>query len=466
MPTAHWPSPDAENARQRLNLYWLVRLRWLAVLGQVTVVAVVGLGMGVSLPAMYLLSLTGYIALTNAVLQGGLRLMRDRVFSSGFSRRVTWTIAAVVAFDVLMLTGLLYGSGGRDNPFAIFYLVHVVLGAVLLPARLAWGVTLLCVLGYAAVFHVYVPLPELGHGHPPGAGPTRLQHDMNLHVNGMFVAIALASVVLVTFVSRLSLALRQQDRNLSRLRDREALTQHAHALAAFAAGAAHELGSPLTSIAITARELEREAARLGEEEFSEDASVIRQEVERCRRILSRIALDAGTRLGEEPSVLTVEPWLREVVADLPEADRVRLDLAPAARAARISGPIIALGDALRSVLRNALQASPRGESVDVRARREGPHVILDVVDRGHGMAPDTLARADEPFFTTRGGADGFGLGLYLTRMLLQDMGGRFELSSTQGEGTTVRLVLPCLDDDVAAAPPETRSTPPQTPGDP
>lgn len=441
MPLLSPPDPLAEHTRQQVNLQWLIRLRWSAVAGQMVVIAVVTLGLGIRLPWGYLLFLVGCIALTNAVLhQVAQRMATDRADVVGKRQHTTLIMASVVAFDVLLLTALLYGTGGRDNPFAVFYLVHVVLGAVLLPARSAWLVAALCLIGYGAVFVAHVPVPELV---PRGAfGGGRLQHGVSLHAYGMFVALAAAAAVLVYFVTRLSSALREQERRLDALRQREALARHAHALAAFAAGAAHELGSPLTSIAITARELERGAASGADPEMADDARIIRQEVERCRAVLARIATDAGTRLGEEPAQIAVAPWLEEVLADPGFGTRVRSDITSAAAEATLHAPPIALMDAVRSVLRNALQAGGTDSVVDLRVHLQEDSLVLEVVDRGHGMSPDILRRADEPFFSTRGGGDGLGLGLYLTRALVHDLGGHFTLQSREGIGTTARIALP------------------------
>ena len=417
-----------------INVHWLIKLRWLAVLGQLVAVTAVRLLLDEPLPWAALGALIATAAASNIVLTARVRSRGEAGIHAG-------VLTAVIVLDVLLLTGMLALSGGRDNPFALFYIVHVVLAAVLLPPRAAWATTALCVLGYATIFVWYTPHPLLHMGDHQGHGAAHT-HGWHLHLQGMLIALALTSVLIVYFVTRLTSDREGLELSLRVAREREGLARHAHALASFAASAAHEMASPLTAIAITAREIERSAEQGGDDDVIEDARTVREQVEACREILSRISYDAGMQLGEEPDSCTLQEAIESSLTPWKDRHRADLLLASDVVDAPLHLPKRAFGECLRSLLRNAVAASPQDAPVQISAHWADAWVCIEVRDRGHGMPPDILRRADEPFFTTRGPAQGMGLGLYLARTLIQDIGGHFEIHSEQGAGTTVRLLIP------------------------
>ena len=412
--------------RGRIHLSWLVQLHWWAILGQAVVIVAADAITGIVLPSTTLVGLLVVEVVGNFAL--GAWAARVRVTDGA--------IAAVMLLDVVVLTVLLDLTGGASNPFSALYLVNIALGAVLLPSRWSWGLMTASLLGFGGLFvHEALVGP---HHH------VRIMVDqqraMESHLRGMWVAFALAAIFVVFFVQRVSAALSERDRELDEARVLAGRREKLASLATLAAGAAHELGTPLGTIAIVAKELERAVGEGGSDEVRGDLKLIREMVARCRAILNRMSARAGEHAGEAFERITAEAWTAAALDGLPWRDRVVVEqLAPDAA---IVAPPLAIGDALRGLLKNALQASTPDAKVALRITAERGRVRAAVKDRGRGMPPEILARVGEPFFTTKGPGDGMGLGLFLTRALAEQLGGEFHIASRPGEGTEAWIDLP------------------------
>jgi two-component system, sensor histidine kinase RegB len=424
------------------KLRWLVRMRWLAVAAQA--IAVVALRLlstaGAGIDVGPLLGVVGATAATNAAVAWWLRT-EPRVSE--------WMLASLMALDFAFLTGLLHLSGGPSNPFTVLFLVHIALAAVVLAQRYAW---ILACLACASFFALFV-MPASGgplddalsmHAHHHHAGAS---DGMSLHLRGMWVAFAVAAFAIAYFVTRVTKDLEAQRELASEARTRALRSEKLASLATLAAGAAHELSTPLATIAIVAKELERSLgashADVG------DARIIREEVERCKHILTHLTSDAGESAGE-PFLETPLRELSERALDgVTDAARVSIEVEPLS----LKLPVRAFAAALRGLIRNALQASTG--AVVLRGRRVGDSVVLEVEDHGAGMSKDVLARVGEPFYTTKETGRGMGLGVFIARDLTERLGGRLVLSSELGKGTCVKVVLPQAEraaDAVRSAP--------------
>lgn len=427
----------ADAAGRGIDLSWLVTLRWGALAGQLATILAVDLIMGIALP---LAPLAGVLAIGVASNLGIAAWRRSAAVEDGM-------LAAVMLLDVALLTAILYLTGGPFNPFSFLYLVNIALAAVILPAGSAWAIAGVSLTLFGGLFFAYVPLPLAGHGleHGHAVGG---EHPISMHVQGMWVAFGVAAAFIVYFIQRVRRALAVRDAELAELQRDAARHEKLASLATLAAGAAHELATPLSTIAVVAKELERAlGGGASDAAAAADARLIREQVQRCRDILEQMAADAGESSGEAPATTTVAALVAAAVAALPE--RARIDSDAAAVAAWTCGPPRAVAQALRGVIKNALEASTGTVRVTVRAGAAAPggggswRVVVS--DGGAGMPPEVLARAGEPFFTTKnsgGGARGMGLGLFLARVVFEGLGGGLEIASELGRGTTVTLVLP------------------------
>jgi two-component system sensor histidine kinase RegB len=339
---------------------------------------------------------------------------------------------SLILLDVCLLTVLLFCSGGSSNPFSIFYVVHLVMAVVVLGPTWTWVIVAIACLSYALLFQFHIPLVRTGEL----PAPTLMA--------GQWAAFALASVSISYFVGRVASALRARERELLAVRDRVAQAEQIASLTTLAAGAAHELGTPLGTIAIVAKELEFAASLAGgtSESVIEDARLIRQEVDRCRKILDRMRLDIVENLHQKIGELSLDGLLEVLREDLSEDERRRLHVVSPVSLKTVRGPIRAIEQAIGVLLRNAFDAAPVTEKVNLVIEKPQGRTIFCVEDFGQGMTEDVLRRAGQPFFTTKQPGKGMGLGLFLVKLVAKRYGGGFEIESTPGQGTRCEFFIP------------------------
>lgn len=425
VPTA--PTPDAQlGEAARINLTWLLYLRWAAVLGQALTILYVAIPLTVDLPLAWLFAVLGVEVLSNLWLASW-RRGHDATLAES-TAAVERVQVAVMFGDTLLLTVLLGLTGGVANPFSAFFFVHVVLAAVLLRQRWSYGGTAFACLCLLFLHFVHVDLDV----------------SPDLRLQGVVVALAMAATITVFFVARVTRALDLRNAQLAAERERQARTERVEALGTLAAGAAHELASPLSTIAIVAKELEQRLERDAkpDDDLVADARLMRDEVARCRRILDRMTFDAGDQVGEELVSVSVEALLSGTVEHVPGASRVDVEVAPEVRQTLLFVPAEGLAQALRALVSNALDASQSGQRVRVTGQVLGEEVRIEVIDLGEGMDEGLLRRALDPFFTTKEPGSGMGLGLFLTRSVVERLGGELAIESAPGLGTTVTVRLP------------------------
>ncbi len=412
--------------RAAVGLPWLTRLRWGAAAGQLATILLARFALDLPLPLVPLVALVGVTAATNLAAVEWLRRGADERLAGG-----------LLALDTLLLTAMLHLTGGPLNPFSILYLVHITLAALILGARWTGLLAALSVACYGVLFFSSVPL-DLAHGHHEGAG-------LSLHLQGMWWAFCVASGLTSYFVVKLSRAIEVRDAEITDVRERASRNERLASLTTLAAGAAHELGTPLATIAVAAREIERALDMLPRENtiaLLEDARLIRSELQRCRRILDEMAARAGENPGEDTVGVPLGVLMAEGLAALSAEQAARVDVVGHFASVEVRGPRQALGRAVGSLLKNALDATAANQRVLLTAAAEKGRVRLVVEDKGSGIAPELLARLGEPFVSTKPPGSGMGLGLFLARTLAEGLGGRLIIDSAPGRGTAAALELP------------------------
>lgn len=438
------PTPIPE--RNWVNIQWLTRLRWAEVAGQAATVAVAQFLLEGALPIALLLGVVGIGLVTQLVIE--MYFFGDRRRAIVTPREVhEWQLALIMMIDIAILTGLLYLSGGPTNPFSVLYLVQIALATVLVRARWTWMLVGLAFLGFGVLLVSHEPLVIPAESHAYGA----------------WVALGVASAFVVHFLLRITGALAERERELTEARGLTARQERLASLATMAAGAAHELSTPLGTVALAAKELERALTKADNADLASDAKLIREQVGRCRSILDQMALGAGT-VGESVTSSTVKELIDETMVGIRDQPRVLVELADDVARTTLRLPPRAVSQALRSLVTNAQDASPARSSVVVSARIDGDLLAVGIRDRGSGIPADVMARIGEPFFTTKAPGRGMGLGLFLARAVVEGVGGSLQIDSNQAGGTEVAVRLP-IDVGVRSAdagPQTARSAEPST----
>lgn len=420
-----------ENVAAQVALPWIVRLRYVMALWQIARILFVVCVLGVDLRLDWLLLPPAIVLVSNLWLTTRVLPARGLTMRA---RRPEWIIAGVVVLDTLCFTATLMLTGGPDNPYNILYLVHVAISAVILPRWHARGLAAFACLCFAAVFRFHQYVPRF-------AGS-----ETGLHLVGLWFAFAIATLLVTVFCGKISELLRQREESLLHLSQQLHQKDRLASLATLAAGAAHELNTPLATIAVIARELERYATvTQPNQAIALDSGLIRSEVNRCREILERMSADGADPTGETPEAITAAGFLDEFHEGLTEAERGRVQIEADDPGMLLVIPMRAVEQALAALVRNAIDASPEEAPILLAARQAGPrqegNVRFVVRDRGCGMSEETLRRVGEPFYTTKEPGKGMGLGVFLTRTLADRLGGYLTFESP-GEGTVATLEIP------------------------
>jgi two-component system sensor histidine kinase RegB len=408
-----------------LALPWVVRLRYGMTAGEAAIVLAIWFGFRLDWAVLWAMSPLV------AVLGSNILLSRLRTLPIRFPQA---TLGAVFCLDTLCLTAILALTGGPMNPFSLLYLVQITLSAVVLRKTWTWSLGVLSTACFGLLFFFHVPLAAFeAHHTGPGLSP---------HLVGMWIAFAVAAVLITFFTGKIADTLRRREEEVLALQMQVSRHERLASLVTLAAGAAHELGTPLGTIAIVARELERYASNAGSSQaVLEDARLIRSEVERCRVILERMSAQGAEPMGETPREITIAALLHQACDRFPESQRGALRVQDGAEVLAVL-PVDATIQALVALVQNALDANVHGRPVVLGFQRNGSQVNITVQDEGSGMDEDVLRRVSEPFFTTKEPGKGMGLGTFLVRVLAERLGGRLTFTSIPGRGATASLELP------------------------
>jgi two-component system sensor histidine kinase RegB len=368
-----------------------------------------------------------------------------------------------LSVDVLQLTVLLYYGGGSTNPFVSLYLLPLVIAAATLPRRMTWGMAALTLACYSLLMVWYVPLPGGGHTqHAPAAmrqmdlshhnmagmdmsamnmaAPSAaavtaspLEDAFNTHILGMWMGFVISALVVAYFAVEMARAVRVRDAQLNRVREEILRNERIVSLGTLAAGAAHELGTPLATMSVVIGEMRRDCS---DPEHQDSLNILNDQVRNCKRILDSLLAHAQ----ETSSELSLEEFIRTVLDEwqlLRPTVRYRFHVKGLQPSPRMRADL-ALRSALLNLLNNAADASP--EEMDILLYWDEVDMTLEIHDHGPGLTSEVAARAGSVFFTTK--QEGRGLGLFLANATLERLGGSVRLSNREGGGATTKVILP------------------------
>jgi two-component system, sensor histidine kinase RegB len=401
-------------------LFWL---RMLAIASQTLVIAGVHAGLDIALPVGSLAAVIGALAAWNALVFWRLRRARDVSHAE---------VALNLAVDVAAFTFVLYLTGGPTNPFVSLYLVPIALAATSLPAGYAWSIGGLCGVGYSLLLARHVPLPSV-HG--------RFGGDFDLHVIGMWINFLVAAALIVLFVGRMARLLRERHRELASMREAALRDQQIVALGTLAAGTAHELNTPLSTLMLLVEELEETTADSVQRTQLRE---MREQIEVMSGRLDAIAKRVGAERSEGARWVGLQTFLETLIEEWHDA-HPDVTVTASYELAEPALPIVAeatIEQAIRNVLDNAAHATKaNGRSdIEVRARGANGTLTVAVLDGGAGIAPAVRDEIGLRVLSTKD--RGLGIGLMLSRAALARFGGRLELRSRASGGVEALIDLP------------------------
>jgi len=409
---------------ERIQLRTLALIRWAAIAGQGAALLVVHFGLGFDLPILPALAAVAASAVFNIATTARRQ----------FERLQEPKVAGYLAFDVVQLAVLLFLTGGLQNPFAFLLLAPVAVSATILSltsTAILCGLALACIT-VLAVWHM--PLPW--RGAPPLLPLT--------YILGVWAALAIGILFFAAYTWRVAEEARRLSEALSATQLALAREQQFSAVGALAAAAAHELGSPLGTIAVAAREIARDLPH--NSPISEDVDLLLSETARCRDILADLARNPE---GDD------EPFSRVPIGAIVESSTaphqieaitIQFDAAAASDAPDCPQPLIKAAPeiihGLGNLIQNAIQFARTG--VTITTRWSDVDVYVTIVDDGPGFSSLMLERIGEPYLSMRGGhgtdvGDHMGLGIFIAQTLLARTGGRVEFSNHPGRGARVAV---------------------------
>ena len=433
---------DFRQPRRYVRLDTILRLRWLAALGQLAAIFIVAQGLEFDVPVIPCVAIVGLSAALNLALQIAFNPMQrlEPVYA-----------AALLALNIVELAALLFLTGGLQNPFSFLFLAPVLISATALPIRLTIALGVLAVACASALVFFHLPLPW--DTEDPLVLPP-------IYLLGVWLSIVLAIGVTSLYAFQVT----EESRKLS---DALAATelvltreQHLTQIDGLAAAAAHELGTPLSTIFLISRELEK-AVQDGH--LAADLKTLREQAQRCRDILAKITQLSAS--GAPFDRMPLSTLIEETVAphrDFGVAIKVRLAVAATREPVGARNPAILYG--VGNILENAVDFART--TVEVNAWWNADTVEINISDDGPGIAPDMLKRIGEPYLSRRRSADeaqsqhgGLGLGIFIARTLLERTGAKVSFSNRvfPDHGAVVHIVWPRDRFEATEAEPETAS---------
>jgi two-component system sensor histidine kinase RegB len=405
---------DPDRDEGVLGLTWLVRLRWVALLGQVLTLSFTfsvldGSWVLLPLSGVMLVLVLGNLEATHA-LRRGAEVTQARLL-------------AHLALEVSALTFFLAASGGVENPFAVLYLVHVCMGAVMLTWGKAAVLTTLVVACYVTLSWVYLPLRLEHHSLPP---------DLLLRLGTTF-AFVISAGSAAGFTVGVARTLRGHKRALLDARDRTARVDRLRTVGTLAAGAAHELNTPLFTMDLRLRRIQRR--HTDDEDTRKDTEVIKAQLDRCKEIVQQLLAGAGDPSASGLERRPLSELVRNGVGLWSKGTTLSVELTDRADDLAVEVPPVAFRQALSNLLENAREAQLEAgvdRPLHVTIERDGDFGVVRVRDHGVGL-PTQNERIGDPFFTTK--VTGTGLGVYVARAVADGAGGGLRYTSERGSFT-------------------------------
>lgn len=430
-------SIDSSDAA-RGNLKWLFVLRNLWITAASLIVVITVYDIGVPLPTNPLWGIIATMVAVNCLTWFRLQDVRPVTELELFLH---------LCLDALSITGLLYFTGGATNPMAWFLLLPLIITATVLPQRYTWYMMLLACGGYTLLISYYYPLPPIPVAKVVKTDRLPLElleqrRGFELHAFGTWAGFVFSAGLVAYFVVEMANTLRERERKLAEVREQTLRDERVVALGTLAAGAAHEMGTPLGTMAILVQELLEDYVGREHERLRQRLLIFKDQIERCKNALAVMSASAGQVRAESGHVEEVYRYLEKLVQQWRQqrpGTRLKVQVGETDAKAKIIAERT-LSHALINILNNAADVSP--EVVELRARWSLYRLELLIIDQGPGVSPGlTHELGRHPVVSSK---QGLGVGLFLSYATVERLGGMIEMESMPEGGTRTRITLPLL----------------------
>lgn len=442
--------PKSElSARQ--NLKWLFILRNLMIMSEIVLIIISVYGLNIRLPEqplwLVILSIVSVNIYTSMRLETDDPVTELEIFSQ-------------LVIDVFGIAALLYLTGGASNPITWVFLLPIIITAIMLHQSYAWYMVILTTSMYTALMAYNVPLPSI-EPHMPNPemrysdakNYELLQqvhamsdsHYFNLHVFGMWFGFVFSAGLVAFFVVELAKTLKTQERNLAEARENALRDERVVALGTLAASAAHDMGTPLGTMAIVTYELEQEYPKHRFQDLHNKLEIMQQQINRCKTALSVMSASAGEIRAEGGSPMAFIDYVNQILnkwrTQKPTV-KLRTFFDPGLDTSAKVLAELTLAHSIINILNNAEEASPAEKGIEFYAMHDTEFAYIKIKDFGSGFPAELLNLAGkQPVISKK---RGLGVGLFLAYSTISRLGGKINLSNCEGGGASVEVVLPLL----------------------
>lgn len=436
------------NISIRDNLKWLYILRNLMIVAESVLVAITVHGLGIELPQKQLWLVIFSICSVN--LYTWMRLQTDEAITE-------LEIFSQIAIDVFAVGSLLYLTGGASNPIIWVFLLPIILTAIMLPQEYVWYMVILTCCTYTILIGYNIPLPAIEpHIPDPELVSKEMQHYLhnmqdeqyfNLHMFGMWFGFVFSAGLVAFFVTALSKTLKERERSLALARENALRDERVVSLGTLAASAAHDMGTPLGTMAILIHEIELEYPEHRFADLSQKMKIVNQQIGRCKEALSVLSASAGEMRAESGKAMSLIEYIDEVLKQWRTHNSTsKLNLYIPPSSVEVDAKIIAertLTHSIVNILNNAAEASPANKGIDFNVDWDKRTLHLIVRDFGYGFTEEILKYAGkQPVISSK---QGLGVGLFLTYSTINRLGGKIEFSNMESGGACVEIIIPLLE---------------------
>jgi two-component system, sensor histidine kinase RegB len=404
-----------------LNLGYLLLIRLFAIGGQVMALSYMNFYLGIHFPinpVILIITLLSIFTAFSWLIYRGSKKITDHVF------------VTQLMIDIIALSLLIYFTGGSINPFISLFILPIIFAAASLKPAYTFIITLVAIGSYTSLMFFHVSLDDV-HIH---TGSTQI------HLWGMWFGFILTASLVAYFVARISYTVREQDRALAEAREEALRADRILALGTLAAGTAHELGTPLSTMAVITGELLKDYP--DDEELAGELELLKKQIQRCKTILSRMSSDAGQSQADAGNKIKVDSYIQKIINNWQQTRSdidIDIEFKPSAETPEI---IVdrTLTSAIINVLNNAADASSK--KIHIVCSWNNANMNIEVIDDGHGIEKQHQPLLGKSIFSTKPSDQGLGIGLFLAETTLNRMGGKISLSNYKDGGAHAEINIP------------------------